>query len=200
VIATDAELIEASMRTPEVFAGLVDRHGSAITGFLRRRLNRDLADELAAETFLRAFDARGRYDPARPDARPWLFGIAARVLAEHRRKETRFLRALARYGERLEAPCGLEDLEDKIDARAASSALAGALARLSGDERDVLLLHAWADLSYEEISDALGIPAGTVRSRLHRARSRIRQDLDRTLANPRVTFTSNQEQPHEQRA
>ncbi len=188
------------MQDPEAFSGLVGRHGPAILGFLRRRLDRDLGDELTAETFLRAFDARGRYDRARPDARPWLFGIAANVLAEHRRKETRFLRALARYNERRDAPGELDDVDGRVDAAAVSSTLAGSLAQLSANEREVLLLHAWADMSYEQISEALEIPIGTVRSRLHRARTRVRGDLERGLDPPHVTLTNDQEEPYEQRA
>ena len=82
---TDAELIVASGDEPELFAGLFDRHYVVIAAFLRRRLDRSLADELAAETFLRAFDGRGGYDPGWGDARPWLFGIATHLLAHHRR-------------------------------------------------------------------------------------------------------------------
>jgi DNA-directed RNA polymerase specialized sigma24 family protein len=95
-VTSDAELISGSLRDPALFAGVFDRHYSAIAGFLRRRVERSLADELAAETFLRAFDGRARYDVTRADARPWLFGIAANLLARHRRVEQRRLRAFAR--------------------------------------------------------------------------------------------------------
>jgi RNA polymerase sigma factor (sigma-70 family) len=65
----------------------------------------------------------------------------------------------------------------RLTAQAARRELAAALARLSPDQRDVLLLHAWAELDYEQVAEALGVPVGTVRSRLHRARSVLRGAL-----------------------
>jgi DNA-directed RNA polymerase specialized sigma24 family protein len=98
VIPSDAELIAASLTDPRVFAGLFDRHYAAVAGFLRRRLELSLADDLAAETFLQAFDMRNPYDVSRADARPWLFGIASHLLSHHRRSEERRLRAFAGGG------------------------------------------------------------------------------------------------------
>jgi RNA polymerase sigma-70 factor (ECF subfamily) len=178
VVSSDAELIAASLQDPRVFAGLFDRHYPAVAGFLRRRLDRSLADELAAETFLQAFDGRGRYDVSRADARPWLFGIASHLLSRHRRGEERRLRAFARAGRMPAEDRGLDDADRRLDAAAAAPVLAAALASLRAGDREVLLLYAWADLSYEEISVALGVPVGTVRSRLHRARERVRREIE----------------------
>ena len=161
-----------------MFAGLFDRHYAAVAGFLRRRLERSLADELAAETFLQAFDGRGRYDVSRADARPWLFGIASHLLSRHRRGEERRLRAFARAGQVVREDRGLDDADRRLDATAAAPVLAAAVRSLGAGDREVLLLFAWADLSYEEISTALGLPVGTVRSRLHRARARVRRELE----------------------
>jgi len=176
-VATDAELITASLTDPERFAGVFDHHYAVIAGFLRRRVDQSLADELAAETFLRAFDGRAGYDVTRADARPWLFGIATRLLARHRRTEVRQLRAFARAGRLVPAEHGLDDVDARLDAAAASPALASALAELGATDREVLLLFAWADLTYEEISLALSVPVGTVKSRLHRARDLVRRKL-----------------------
>lgn len=173
-------MIAASLTDPPAFAGLFDRHYAAIAGFLRRRLEWALADELAAETFLQAFDGRARYDVNRADARPWLFGIASNLLSRHRRGEERRLRAFARAGHMLEEEQGVEDVDQRLDAAAAAPVLAAALAALGVGDREVLLLYAWADLSYEEISVALRVPVGTVRSRLHRARERVRRELERS--------------------
>lgn len=162
-----------------MFAVLFDRHYPAVAGFLRRRLERSLADELASETFLQAFDGRGRYDVTRGDARPWLFGIACNLLSRHRRGEARRLRAFARWGRVLEEEQGLDDVDRRLDAAAAAPVLAAALESLAARDRDVLLLYAWADLAYEEISVALSVPVGTVRSRLHRARAQVRHVLER---------------------
>jgi RNA polymerase sigma-70 factor (ECF subfamily) len=192
-VVTDAELIAASLRDPERFAGVFDRHFAAIAAFLRRRLERSLADELAAETFLRAFDCRGGYDVARADARPWLFGIAARLLSHHRRSEERRLRAFARVGRMAGEERGFDEVDARLDAMAASSLLAAALRSLSAADREVLLLYAWAELTYEEIAVALEIPVGTVRSRLHRAREGVRRGLGGAAVTTSIAAAGNGE-------
>jgi RNA polymerase sigma-70 factor (ECF subfamily) len=96
--ATDAAIIERSLREPERFAQVFDRYYAEVHGFVARRLGRSLADDVASETFAIAFDRRRRYDLAYPSARPWLYGIAANVIARHRRAEVRQYRALARTG------------------------------------------------------------------------------------------------------
>jgi RNA polymerase sigma-70 factor (ECF subfamily) len=93
---SDAEAVVASVDAPERFGVVFDRHYDAIAGYLRRRLEPGIADELAAEAFLQAFRVRDRYDPDRAHVRAWLFGIATRLAARHHRAETRRLRAYAR--------------------------------------------------------------------------------------------------------
>ncbi|MFL5817856.1 MAG: RNA polymerase sigma factor [Conexibacter sp.] len=175
---SDAEAIAASHEHPEAFAELFDRHYDAIAGFLRRRIEPSLGDELAAETFLQAFDSRIRYDATHADARPWLYGIATNLLRRHRRAEERRLRAYARSAMHGGELPDLEAVDARLDARAATGALATALASLGPGERDALLLHAWSDLTYEQIAEALEVPVGTVRSRLHRARGVVRRLLE----------------------
>jgi RNA polymerase sigma-70 factor (ECF subfamily) len=160
---TDAQAIAASLADPEVFAVLFDRHFDAVHAYAQRRVGPDLADEVAAETFTRAFDQRRRYDQGREEARPWLLGIAANLLRRHWRSERRRLDAYARS-----ASAGAADLPPPLRAD-----LAATVKRLPRREREPLLLLAWADLSYEEIAVALGVPIGTVRSRISRARARI---------------------------
>lgn len=175
--ALDSDAISASATTPAEFAAIFDRHFDAIHAYLQRRIGRDLADELSAEAFLIAFDGRARYDLSRPDARPWLFGIATNLLHRHRRHELRELRAYARS-----AADPILDAFDGVDARIDASGtrrkLVDALAGVPADELDALLLLAWADFSYTEIAEALEVPVGTVRSRLSRARARIRAALE----------------------
>ncbi len=174
--AFDSEVISASTGSPAEFALIFDRHFDAVHAYMQRRVGRDLADELSAETFLVAFDSRARYDASRPDARPWLFGIATNLLHRHRRRELRQLRAYARSATDpvLDA---FEGVEDRIDASSQRRELVDCLAGIPAEELDALLLFAWADLSYAEIGEALEIPTGTVRSRLSRARGRIRAAL-----------------------
>ena len=173
----DATVIESSWQDPETFAQLYDRHAVPIYRYASRRLGEEMADDIVAETFLAAFRRRKDYDLQRPDARPWLYGIAANLIGKHRRAEVRMLRAFARTG----ADPAVEGHADRIDSQVSAAAvqpdLAAAVAALSPGDRDVLLLVAWADLSYEQTATALGIPPGTVRSRLHRARAKIREAL-----------------------
>lgn len=145
---------------------MFEEHFDAIYGYLARRVGPEVGRDLAAETFARAFAARKKFDPLRGEARAWVFGIAANLVRRHYRDEERRLRALAR----LDAPSGAED--EPTEPR-----IAVALAEMPQAERDTLLLYAWADLSYEEIAVALDIPLGTVRSRVHRARHRMREAL-----------------------
>jgi RNA polymerase sigma-70 factor, ECF subfamily len=171
---TDAALIWRSLTDPSVFAEVFDRHFESVFRFLARRVGVVTARDLASETFARAFEGRRRYRLERDDARPWLFGIATNLLRRHRRNEVRQLRAYARTGVD-PVLVGLGDADSGADAAAAGPALADALASLQADERDVLFLYAWADLSYVEIAEALGLPVGTVRSRLSRARAKVRE-------------------------
>jgi len=173
----DATLIAESLRVPERFGVLFDRHAPAIYRYTARRLGRDAADDLVAEIFLAAFQRRGRYDVARADARPWLYGIATRLIGRYRRDEVRFFRAIARTGVDPAVDRAAEPMADRVASRvtaqAVSGKLAGAIARLPAPQRDVLLLTA-SGLGYAEIAEALGIPVGTVSSRLVRARQKVR--------------------------
>jgi RNA polymerase sigma factor (sigma-70 family) len=173
----DGAVIVESLADPTRFAVIFDRHYDAVYGFVARRVGPALAADLAAETFARAFAGRRRFRPGvSSSARPWLFGIAVNLLRHHHRTEARGLRAYARTGVDpvLDAT---PDVERRLDAEAAGPRLAEALAVLRSAERDVLLLFAWADLSYAEIAEALGLEVGTVWSRLSRARNRVRELL-----------------------
>jgi RNA polymerase sigma-70 factor (ECF subfamily) len=140
----DAGLIAESGRAPERFGVVFDRHAAAIHGYIARRLGRDAADDLVAETFLVAFRQRGGYDPGQPSARPWLYGIATRLVSRRRRDEVRFFRAIARTGIDPAADPVAEPVADegirRADARTLHRQLAGALAGLAAADRDALLL------------------------------------------------------------
>jgi DNA-directed RNA polymerase specialized sigma24 family protein len=155
---TDGEAIAASLSEPRAFGLVFERHFGAILRYLRRRLDDRQAEEATSQTFFVAFDERGRFDPERADARPWLFGIATNVARRHRRSEIRELRAIAR----LDADGGAAD--DGAEARLDAERLRGALARCLADQ--------------PEIAAALDVPLGTVKSRLSRARRRVQEALD----------------------
>lgn len=163
----DGRVIRRSLAEPSAFGTIFERHFDAVYGYARRRVGSELAEEIATETFVHAFDRRKSFQVDRGDARPWLLGIAGNVLRRHWRTERRRLEAYARSAGR----------GDSAADDGARIEVVAALDGLSRDEREALFLFAVADLSYEEIADALRIPIGTVRSRLARARARVRREL-----------------------
>src|ERR1035437_6606678 len=175
---TDAQQIEASLTNPDAFAALFDRHAGALHRYISKRVRRPDTEDLVGETFAVAFRSRRTYDLSRPDARPWLFGIATNLVCHHWRSEGRRLR---RHGA---AASVVEDYEDPSDEavsnvffQAHAEPIARALGQLDDVYLDVLILVAGPGFSYEEVSVALGIPVGTVRSRLSRARRQLRELL-----------------------
>lgn len=172
----DSVLIADSCRFPERFGVLFDRHAATIHGYIARRLGHDAADDLVAETFLVAFRLRAAYDVGQPSARPWLYGIATRLVSRHRRDELRFFRAIARTGVDPAAEPVADEAGRRADARALNRRLAAALAGLSEAERDALLLIT-EGLGFEEAARALRVPAGTLSSRVARARRKVREVL-----------------------
>ena len=147
----------------------------ALHRYLARRLGFSAADDLSAETFAIAFRNWERLDADRPVA-PWLYGIAANLIRHHWRKEQRMLRAYARTGVD-PIVADHEEAAERVDAQSQQRAVADALAALRPADREILLLHAWAELSDSEIADAIGLPPGTVKSRLSRTRERLRNRL-----------------------
>ncbi|WP_067138236.1 RNA polymerase sigma factor [Microtetraspora malaysiensis] len=177
----DTALIQLSWEEPEFFAGVFDRHAPLLHRYAARRLGPDAAEDVVSETFLAAFQHRHRYDVEQGDVRPWLYGIASNVIGKRRRAETTRYRAYVRSGVHpAEVAGGL--VEDGVTTLAVNLPLVSALAALKARDRDVLLLVAWVELTYEEVAQALNIPLGTVRSRLNRARKKVRQALDRNHA------------------
>lgn len=145
-----------------------------IHGYLARRVGTALADDLAAETFATAYRRRCDYDPARGALRPWLYGIAINLLRNHWRAEQHLLELDARLSSDVELRHDPEMSDERLSASLVAPRVAAALAELGADQREVLLLHVWADLSVAEIAEVLDVPNGTVRSRLSRARSVLR--------------------------
>jgi len=179
----DAALLTRSRSDPESFSTLFDRYFTALHGYASRRLGGTGGDDVAAETFLVAFRQRDRFDPRRGTVRAWLYGIATNLIREHRRTEERGYRAHVRVAAQPADAGDAGDL-DRADARVAAAAardgLVAALADLPPGDRDVVLLVVWGELSHDEVASALGIPVGTVGSRLHRARKRLRAALHNT--------------------
>jgi RNA polymerase sigma-70 factor (ECF subfamily) len=172
----DAAVIAASQRQPASCGTLVDRHATVRHRYLVRRLGPDEAEAMVGDVFRIAFEKRHTYDQLRPTARPWLYGIATNLLAKHHRREARRIHAVARLAaRRLPAEDMAERVSAGVDAADRWQTVADAVTSLPHPERDALVLHVWEGLSYEEVAVALGIPVGTVRSRINRARGRLRE-------------------------
>jgi RNA polymerase sigma factor (sigma-70 family) len=174
---TDAAVIRASLADPDRFALIYDRYAPMLYRYAYQRMGPGIADDVVAEAFLAAFRGRATYDLGRQDARPWLFGILTREMAAHKRREQARYRALARSAQETVQDGPADQVTARVVADAARGPLAAALAGLAPGDRDVLLLVAWGQLSYDEVADALNIPQGTVGSRLNRARRKVRKAL-----------------------
>jgi RNA polymerase sigma-70 factor (ECF subfamily) len=175
---TDGDAVAQSLAgRPEAFAAVVRRHGQAVHAYLRRRSDGQTADDLLGEVWLCAFRSRHSYRNQWPSARPWLYGIARNVLrAEWRRRVSGHDRLTDRGYD------PWPDVDARLDATRQRAALDVVLGTLNPKDREVLLLAAWEHLSPAEIAVSLGIPAGTARWRLHRARTQFRQRLDEMAA------------------
>jgi RNA polymerase sigma factor (sigma-70 family) len=172
----DSDVIGRSLAEPEAFAGIYDRHAAALLRFLGRRVGAETGEALAHEAFRIAFERRKSFDTSRASALPWLYGIAANLLRKHRRAEARRLRASARMAAGSEA-ADRRGAAAALQARVLLPRVAEAVDALPELERQALLLFAWEELPYEIIAEALDVPIGTVRSRLSRARGRLRELL-----------------------
>jgi RNA polymerase sigma-70 factor (ECF subfamily) len=176
----DAEVIAASVGRPELFATIFHRHFGAVHAYLTRQVGGERADDLASATFTVAFERRRSFLEDATSARPWLFGIALNLTRNEWRARQRAVVALTRLASTPSTP----GADGGVDVGGpGGERLPSVLGQLDHDQRDVLLLYAWEGLSYEEIAAALGVPVGTVRSRLARARERLRTALAAAEAN-----------------
>ncbi|TCC42893.1 RNA polymerase sigma factor [Kribbella capetownensis] len=173
----DGRLLEASVREPDRFTLIFDKYFPQVHGYVARRLGPDVADDLAAETFLIAFRQRDRFDRRSGVVRAWLYGIATNLIRRHRRDEVRAWRALAKLPPPLPVTGAEELIAAQVTAQGTRRELAAALAKVSAKDREVLLLVALGQLTYDEVAAALGIAYGTVCSRLSRARRIVRDAL-----------------------
>lgn len=163
------------MNEPTVFATLYDRHATSIYRYAAQRLGDHVADDVMSETFLVAFEKRASFDVTVSDARPWLLGIATRLMRKHVRVEAVAWKGMSADLAAQIAPDFIDQAGARIDAERLTGRLAKALRRLTDVDRDTLLLFAWGDLDYASIAAAMDVPIGTVRSRLNRARRLLRR-------------------------
>jgi RNA polymerase sigma-70 factor (ECF subfamily) len=176
----DVEALERVARGELSALGvLYDRHYAAVLCFLQRisRASSE-AEDLAQETFLVASRAAGSFD-GRPSCRPWLYGIASRLMMHRGRSGARLKRFLDRFATHEHEPLQVSP-HDLVIRRQEQQELSRAIAKLSSDKRIVLLLNEVEGLSCEEIARSLEIPVGTVWTRLHHARRQLRKQLERS--------------------
>ena len=157
------------------FNALFDRHARDVYNFVfRRTASWDVAEDMTSAVFLEAWRRRTEVVPDHETLRPWLFGVALNLLRNRARSMRRRGVAEARLLIE-EVPDFAEDLVARIDDEILMRRTLDVFQSLDQHDQDVLGLAAWEGLSYAEISVALGIPVGTVRSRIHRARQRLRE-------------------------
>lgn len=171
----DTTIIQQSQGDPEAFAQIFDRYHRDVHRFVARRAGREAADEVLSEVFLAAFAQRDSFDFEVASARPWLFGIANNLL----KRRWRSMASQQRLAARLAALPGSPNYPDDgfvegIDAARQWVRVRSALGRLPEEEQEALLLYAWEELTYGEIAKVVGVPLGTIRSRIHHARTQLR--------------------------
>jgi RNA polymerase sigma factor (sigma-70 family) len=173
---TDAALWQrAAAGETEAFGTMFERHAGTVFNYCFRRTgNWSQAEELTAIVFLEAWRRRAQVVLERDEAVPWLLGVATNVLRNLRRSQRRNRAALERLPREHVANFA-GDVDERLDDERQMRAVLRALERLPRADQDVLALCVWEELTYEQAALALGVPVGTVRSRLSRARARLRE-------------------------
>ncbi|MFI2298025.1 RNA polymerase sigma factor [Actinacidiphila glaucinigra] len=168
---------------PAAFAELFDAYARTVYNHaFRLTADWSVAEDVMSATFLEAWRLRDRVDPEGGSLRPWLLGVATNIARNHRRGNRRYRAAVAAGAlagtAALEVPDHADLVAGRVDDRRRLAAVLTALTRLRRPEREVLTLCLWEGLEYAEAAEALGVPVGTVRSRLSRARKRLRKLAD----------------------
>jgi len=174
-MTSDADLIARSLAGDvDAFMEVITRHETAIGSYLARRAGREAAEDLLGEVWVAAFESRRSYDQSYLDARPWLYGVALNRLRHYWRSRP----AEDLVPDVTSLATGWDpwsSVDSGVDTR---MVLRRALAKLRPEEREVLTLVAWEDLTAADAARAIGIPAGTARRLLHQARTALRSTPD----------------------
>jgi RNA polymerase sigma factor (sigma-70 family) len=175
----DAELWRAAEADPEAFGELYERHAQAVFGFCARRSgDLTLAEDITSVVFLEAWRRRRSVRLSGHSALPWLLGTAHNVVRNQRRSLRRHRAAVLRLSTNDVSPSGEEEeVIARVDAQRTLSAALSAVERLPQEQQDVVNLVLWSGLSYQDAAQALGVPVGTVRSRVARARAALSTSL-----------------------
>lgn len=179
----DDQLLAAAQRDGAAFEAIFDRHFVAIHRYVNHRVGAAAADDLASETFARAFAARHRARTVEGSLRAWLFTIASNLVADEHRTRGRAGQADERMRSAASTAfdAGAEWAADPTNRLQQNPDLIEAVLALRFEEREALLLLAWGELSPAEIGEVTGVAAATVRTRIHRARTALRARLQHPL-------------------
>jgi RNA polymerase sigma factor (sigma-70 family) len=181
-LLSDARILRDSVSDPTVFSSVYERHLRAVSNYVARRTLAELSEDLTAEVFVRAFRNRGVFRDDHGSALPWLLGIANHLIADHRRAERRRLETLQRLA-------AATPVSSDTSVGVLAPDLVRELLRLPAADRDTLLLVVWGELTYAEAATALSVPIGTIRSRIARARQRLRRAIGQP-ADPEAPITN----------
>lgn len=173
---SDGDIIKRSLHASAAFAEIYDRHERSVYRYVARRIGLNAADDVTSETFLVAFTRLEAYDGAE-NARPWLLGIATVLIQKFSRLEARAWKGMLASDLAQVTVDEFHAVDSRLDATALARRMGKAIARLAPGDRDVLLLHTFGELDYAGMATALNIPVGTVRSRLNRARQKLRTSI-----------------------
>ncbi|MBD0708252.1 RNA polymerase subunit sigma [Streptomyces sp. CBMA291] len=172
----------------DAFARSVYNHAFRLTG------DWSVAEDVMAATYLEAWRLRHKVDPEGGSLRPWLLGVATNVARNHCRGNRRYRAAALAYAmagpPEASVPDHAPEVAGRLDDRNRIAATLRALGALRRTEREILVLCLWEGLAYTEAAEALGLPVGTVRSRLSRARAKLRTGAEEELSRAHGTRTA----------
>lgn len=177
--AISNEEIERMTLGPDDLSRLYTGHSEALFNYLARRVGREIAEDLVAETFRAAIESSESFDERRGDGRSWLFGIATNLARRHWRTEAQRLRALGRrdldgFGGGDSVLSLADGVATRLDAAMDASFVAAAVSELAAEDREILILAAWERMNSTEIGSVLDMTPGAVRMRLGRIRQQLR--------------------------
>lgn len=174
----DRELWLRSASDPEAFGALFERHAQAVYAFCCWRTGDwSASEDLTSATFLEAWSHRRSVTLTGTSVLPWLLGVANNLARNSARSRGRHRAAVRRLPPPPSAPSSEDEEMRRLDGGGTPGDAVGILAGLSDPEREIVLLVFWSGLSYEEAAEALGVPIGTVRSRVSRTRAKVQRML-----------------------
>jgi len=174
--ASDSDLMAMTGSEPEAFGELLKRHSRSVYAYCARRTgNLDLAEDLTSIVFMEAFRRRRKLQLSNAIALPWLFGVANNVVRNADRSLRRYRSALRRLPIPASGVSSEEGTMERLGAQEAFARALEAISTLTQAEQDVVVLVLWSEFTYADAATALGIPVGTVRSRLASARAKFKE-------------------------